>query len=503
MQLSQSQQAAVDYAGGHLLIVAGPGTGKTHTITHRIARQIPSLKPDTKILAITFTNKAAQEMRERLETLEVDASRVFVGTFHRFCLTILRRYAHLTPLPAKFSVALEGDIDALTNNLWPQATASQRRRKLDEISLLKSTRMAIEPNEDFTRYHRYLRQAGMIDFDDILRETLLLLDNQEIVVQELRREYPFIYVDEYQDINPIQVALLKALVDGGVRLTVIGDPRQSIYGFRGSRVEIFQKFTEDFPGAITMTLKEHYRSRANLLEASTQLISSQSKDFELVAHIYTQGRLTVHQAATDRAEAEYVAHQIEKLIGGTDMHRASGGEYSFKDIAILFRLNSQRHVLIQALDHVGIPYQISNPRQITDRVVLTQEQADEAALHQREEELGFNVEKVSLLTLHAAKGLEFPVVFIVGCEQDLLPLNLENMKGDAQEERRLFYVGMTRAKDILYLTHAKRRQIFGKTVFLPPSPFLSDIEEKLKNYATAKPPKIVKADSEKQQLKLF
>ena len=166
------------------------------------------------------------------------------------------------------------------------------------------------------------------------------------------------------------------------------------------------------------------------------------------------------------------------------------------DIVILYRLNAQQHVLSQALEHLGIPYQVSQ------KSPKGEIYSDEDALGQNEEKLEYNIEKVSLMTLHAAKGLEFPVVFIIGCEEHLLPLDFMGMKSDTEEERRLFYVGMTRAKEHLYLTSARRRQLFGQTMIQNPSPYLADIAEELKAYETAKRG-APKKDSEAMQLKLF
>jgi DNA helicase-2/ATP-dependent DNA helicase PcrA len=282
-------------------------------------------------------------------------------------------------------------------------------------------------------------------------------------------------------------------------------------------MKFFGRFTEDFPGATKLYLTENYRSTFNLLTASSQVIAKSPKGQvpETVARIHDEGRLVIHEAATDRAEAEYVAHQIEQLVGGLSMlsrdsqrvasyTRASRG---LGDIAILYRLNAQKNVIMGALDHLGIPYAVSSKRKVNRQELqgLAQEATDEILLEQFEETVDYNVEKVSLLTLHAAKGLEFPVVFIVGCEAKLLPLDLEKMKGAPEEERRLFYVGMTRAKDQLYLTHAGRRQIFGQTFFNPPSMFLADIQEDLKAYENSKLKRRLSksAQADKQQLKLF
>ena len=478
--LNESQWQAVKHEGSHLLITAGPGTGKTHTLTYRIAHLIPSLKSSERILAITFTNKAARQMQDRLTALGVRQSQLFVGTFHAFCLKLLRDYFEHTALPKDFKVATPQDITG-----FDKAT-------LERISLMKSSQLVISPDDDYKAYQRYLRQNSWIDFDDILRETLDLLEDENIAGQ-LRRQYRYIFVDEYQDSNIVQNFLLKKLTREGVLLTAIGDANQSIYGFRGSRVELFRRFQEDFTPAKILALQENYRSAPSLLTASGQVMGG----VQLLAKLSTQGKLVIHQAATDRAEADYVAHQIEKLIGGLDMNTSRRAVRSLGDIVILYRLNAERHVLGQALEHLGIPYQVSQKHKKGEIY------SDEDALGQNEEELEYNVEKIALMSLHAAKGLEFPVVFIIGCEDNLLPLDLMGMKGDPQEERRLFYVGMTRAKEHLYLTYTRRRQLFGQTLIQNPSPYLADIAEELKAYEAAKRHITPKKDPDALQMKLF
>lgn len=280
--------------------------------------------------------------------------------------------------------------------------------------------------------------------------------------------------------------MLKTLVGETGRLSAIGDPHQAIYGFRGSDVKFFLTFADDFKGAKELTLSENYRSAPNLLSASTQLITDKS-DFHipaLTAKIYREGRLVIAQTATDKAEAEYVVHQIEKIVGGTSFFSKDSGRvdnrdqklFSFSDIAIIFRLNSQRALVQQALDRSGIPYQISQDKIYDDPTELLVN----AFKHTNSQD--HKGDKVSLLTLHASKGLEFDVVFILGCEENLLPLNLFGMTSDAKEERRLFYVGVTRAKQQLFLVRAASRRLYGKTYQPLPSPFLADIKEELKEH---------------------
>jgi DNA helicase II / ATP-dependent DNA helicase PcrA len=483
--LNEAQWQAVCHKGPHTLILAGPGTGKTHTLIHRMARTIPNLKPGEKVLAIIFTNKAAQQLKDRLLGLGVPQSQTFIGTFHAFALRLLRNYWVYTPLTKDFKVASPQDLEGFDKAV------------LERVSLLKSTTLAILPDDEYKDYQKALRQKGLIDFDDILREALDVLDN-EGVLAEVRSAYKYIFVDEYQDINIIQHALLKRIAGETGSVTAIGDPNQSIYGFRGSQVQLFHSFVQDFKGASVLLLNENYRSTPNLLEASCQVIRSQSdNNFSLIANLHNEGRLVIHQAETDRSEADYIAAQIEKIIGGFDMRSALGTNRTFGDIAILYRLNSQRHVIIQALEHLGIPYKAAA------KTLTVNEYSDEAALGQYEEAIDYSVEKVSLMSIHASKGLEFPVVFLTGCEEKLIPLDLNGMTSDPFEERRLFYVGMTRAREALYLTAASRRQLYGKTMTNEPSQFLSDIEEKLKEHEAGRKLKKKVAAADDGQMKLF
>ncbi len=487
--VNPSQWQAITHSGSHLLIIAGPGTGKTHTLIYRISHLLQNLEKEKgkKVLAITFTNKAAEEMRERLSRRIPDIDRcVSVGTFHQFCRQILREHIIHTTLPQDFRVASPDEIEEIIRDLWPTDKPKGRKLFLIRISDWKSKGFEGDPPVEVGQYNRELRERGWLDFDDLLLETLLLLRGKEEVLQQIRNVFPYICVDEYQDINAVQHALLKILVGPRGTLTAIGDPNQAIYGFRGSDVKFFSSFAQDFSTAKILSLSENYRSGQNILSASSQVIAKSANEYvpELTARIYREGKLTIHQTATDRAEAEYVVQQIEKMVGGTSMFSqdsrrvaGEGSDYSFGDIAVLYRLNSQFLVLQEAFDRSGIPYQVSGLKPSDDP-----EEWINDFLYQRNEGARIQAEKVSLMTLHASKGLEFPCVFIVGCEEDLLPLHLEGLTADREEERRLFYVGMTRAKERLFLLHAKRRRLYGKTRQPNPSPFLADIEEKLKEY---------------------
>ncbi len=645
--LNSAQWRAVTHTGGHLLIIAGPGTGKTHTLTYRIAHVVQCFAPGDDILAITFTNRAAEEMHDRLfKRLGEECRGITVGTFHSFCLQLLRRFIKQTELPAEVRLASPDDIETLSARLWPDLSGTERRNRLDEISRWKAAGQLDGAPETVQQYNQMLRQHGLLDFDDLLLETVRLLQQNEPVRREVQQHYRYIFVDEYQDINAAQHALLKLLVGDGVQLTAIGDPNQAIYGFRGSDVRFFLQFEQDFPGAKVLHLSENYRSAGHLLSASSQVIQKESLPGvpSLTAKMYMEGQLVIYEAPTEKAEAEYIVHQIEKLVGGTSMFSQDSGrveseeeaQRSFGDIAVLYRLNQQRSHLEEALSRHGIPYRVSGDRPLIardgvreiltlvqlahgqsvsprDAVQLLQFSADHVGLKtaerlqeilEREADTGVNwdairhllasgndlsapakagiarfiaesdefqqklhsaglmaalqhlylleswrkalssrderhdawqrlvrisrmfsalpdfldyillqketdagdepVERVALMTLHAAKGLEFPVVFIVGCEEKLLPLNLENMQSDPAEERRLFYVGMTRAKEQLFLVRSKKRSLFGKSYKTSPSRFLRDIQEELKQYEkTRLPVRKKKPAPASNQLELF
>jgi len=644
--LSASQGAAVHHAGSHLLIVAGPGSGKTHTLVHRIAHFAKADQTVPTLLCITFTNKASEELRQRLEKLlDAEISRVFTGTFHSFCLSILRRYAKALSLPDDFAIISESEKAELAGLLWPQLNATRRSSLLERISLLKST---LEKSDDDVSAARreldvMLREQNKLDFDDLLIETIRFLENNFAICDEIQKQHRLIFVDEYQDVNAAQHTLLKLLAGEESSLTAIGDPNQSIYGFRGSRPDFFNSFSDDFSGATILRLQENYRSASSLVSAAGQLIAAVASHFALPLSptLLTKGRLVIHSAPTARAEAEYIVHQIEKLVGGTSMFSQDSGRVShqddakssFGDIAILYRLNALRPALQEALDRAGMPYQISGEtpliekpgiRPLTSALKLAggapvtpdevaqlmlfaikgfgkkafdefktaaqdeeaitieslnmlaqknlsskrsiHEVADfcstlnrvQAMLHdesvaaateflinstpyfvdadtsgkvgevfqralylarrhpklqdfldalllQRDiDAFEYDVEKISLLTLHAAKGLEFKVVFIIGCEEGLAPLSLPGFATDTEEERRLFYVGMTRAKEQLHLVRANRRTLFGKNLENSPSPFLKDIEAQLKEYeAWQAPARKTSAKADDNQLSLF
>jgi DNA helicase-2/ATP-dependent DNA helicase PcrA len=532
--LDPDQGAAAEVVRGPLLIIAGPGTGKTRTLTHRIAHLVAGhgAAPES-CLAITFTRRAAGEMRERLAQLLPGGrgARVPVLTFHALGLALLREQQARLGLGAPLRVAGEREILALAREVLGVSAAEARR-------LLAGR--AHRPGGLATA----LRERGLVDFDDLIALTVELLEADSALASLYRARWPHLSVDEYQDVDEKQYRLVKLLSSTDGSLCAIGDPDQAIYGFRGTDVRFFQQFRQDYPEARVAQLTRNYRSARPIVEAALQAVTPSTlvPDRTLQAQNAASTRLTLRECATDRTEAEFVAATIERLVGGTslssfDTGRAGtgAGQYAFNDFAILYRTDAQTPALIEALARSGIPFQKrahgplaehptvqalitgmklqpSNfplPERLAEAsAVLARTESPDAelraisdALHPLAEKhvadfdaflselaLGVDVdlhdaraERVSLLTLHAAKGLEFRIVFLVGCEDGLLPhyFGSGGEEPDFAEERRLLFVGLTRAKERLFLSHARRRHWQGETRDRRPSPFLRDIREAL------------------------
>jgi DNA helicase-2/ATP-dependent DNA helicase PcrA len=601
--LNGAQREAVTHEGGHLLIVAGPGTGKTMTLTHRIAHLVRSARAvPAHVLALTFTNKAATELKERiLKMLPTNAAAdVRVSTFHRFCLEILRQESGRINLSPDFTLCSEWDAQQLAQQVSSEAGHGRRKgpRLLKELPALKMATIhqggiTSSPSDVvplFQKYQRGLRDLGMLDLDDLLVETLRLFLQHPDVADGYAHAYPWIFVDEYQDTNPGQAALLKCLVrDGSTRLCAIGDPDQAIYGFRGADVRNFFRFSQDFPGSREIFLSRNYRSTQTLLDCASKLLG---KENPLKGEVNGGGPLLIAPCRTQGEEAEMIVEQIEKVIGGISYFSLDSGRVGsheegetlgFGDMAVLFRLNAQGDALEEAFSRAGIPYTRSGEKslierhpvkiiwrflqallcpdrhyyresylslpemkgvdgekvleecaptgsaiELIERAVslhgldeLTEDEADalrrlkemssnfrgaaaafldSLSLDRGIDHTGLLGDRVSLMSLHAAKGLEWPVVFITGCEDGLIPFTLFG-ETDREEERRLFYVGVTRAKRRLILSYAKQRLLNGRSLEMKPSPFLDAIPEGMCEPVrrTGWKPKV----KPKEQLKLF
>ncbi|AHF93632.1 ATPase AAA [Opitutaceae bacterium TAV5] len=579
--LDPDQRAAASIVSGPLLIIAGPGTGKTRTLTHRIAHLIADHDvPPESCLAITFTRRAAGEMRERLQHLLPDGrgARVPVTTFHALGLTILREQQARLGLGAPLRVAGEREALDLAREILGVSAADARRLLADRAAIPAAWTQA-------------MRARGLVDFDDLIALTVDLLAADPELAAHYRARWPHLSIDEYQDVDERQYQLVNYLTDvarasrphsegesapdaratsPASSLCAIGDPDQAIYGFRGTDVRFFQQFRTDHPGAHVVQLTRNYRSARLIVEAALQAVAPTTlvRDRALHAQNADATRLTLRECGTDRAEAEFVVETIERLLGGTsltsfDTGRASGTvaptHYAFNDIAILYRTDAQTPSLVEALARSGIPFQKrahgplsahatvqalvtriktlppdaplaerlaqastalaladqpdADLRAITDALrPLAEKHGADLDAFRSELALGVDVdlhdaraERVSLLTLHAAKGLEFRVVFLVGCEDGLLPHRFgfsdtdSDAEADIAEERRLFFVGLTRAKERLFLTHARRRHWQGALRDRYPSLFLRDIRDTHLDRHREEPPAAPRA----RQLDLF
>jgi DNA helicase-2/ATP-dependent DNA helicase PcrA len=366
-QLTPSQRLAVCHREGPLLVLAGPGSGKTRVITHRIAALIEwGVKP-YNICAITFTNKAAEEMRQRAASLGASGG-AYISTFHSLCVRILRIYADAAGIHRNFSIYDESDqakcIKQALKDCDLDATNFPPARMLDAISTLKNK--LVDPDafraqaEDFfsqtlvrvyTRYQQILADRHGLDFDDLLMKAALLLESNSAVCRELSERYKFLLIDEYQDTNHAQYRLAKALASHHNNICATGDPDQSIYRWRGADIRNIMAFEKDWPDAVIVKLEENFRSTAEVLRAADRLIACNRnrKEKVLVPVRSHKGEVRIDNYEAEDEEADAVARQVRELA-------ASG--VSGSDIAIFYRVNAMSRALEEALIRNKVPYQV-------------------------------------------------------------------------------------------------------------------------------------------------
>ena len=490
-KLDEYQLSAVENTAKKLLITAGPGSGKTTVLTKRIAYLIKEKNiPAKNCLAITFTRKAAQELKDRLSVLldEQQAQTISIHTFHSLCFSILKENYTQAGLPQDFRVITEEE-KALYNNDIPD---------------------------------------NLLAFDDLIELTIKLFENHPEILKEYQTKFKYISVDEYQDIDENQYKLIKMLATNDTNMCIIGDPNQAIYGFRGGDSKFFNNFTQDYPDVETVNLKNNYRSAKDIVNASNQMIES----FNTISKCSAiNNKITIHTAPTEKSEAEFIVSTIENLIGGhnlfsIDSDRTDGqsGDFSFGDIAILYRTSLQLKPIEEALTRSGMPFvKLSDDLLCTKKAIRNllknlndstsiaeqiknlkndfKEEIDsfiweyleklavecsskndfihEVSLLKESDTIDSRADRISLMTLHSSKGLEFNCIFIAGLENGLIPLYKAETEKELEEEKRLLYVGMTRAKQLLFLTRAKKRHIFGRMENREISPFLEKIESDL------------------------
>lgn len=564
--LNKNQALAVNNKNGPLLIVAGAGSGKTKTLTNRIIKLLNDGVEPNKILAITFTNKAADEMRQRVlqkwkdKTLKQPP---FIGTFHSLGAKILRQEAKFFKRTANFSIYDDNDSFSVIKKVVKNLNLSKDKQKYTLyqylISKAKSTlnypQNGLE-QKIFQDYERILEKNNAFDLDDLIEKPVQLLQSSRQVLQKYHQQYLYILIDEFQDTNAAQYLLVKMLAQNHKNINAVGDDAQSIYGWRHADFRLFLNFEKDWPGAMLVFLEENFRSTGNILAAANSLIKHNK--IQKPKNLWTKNdageKIHVIAADTEEEEAEKVADLISNL------------PVKLSDIAILYRTNAQSRAIEQALIYQQIPYCVfggikfyerKEIKDITAALRIAANKKDDLALERLKksfykkdalcliEELPYlsrkltpaelinfiinnsnydcyleknfpnyqerldNIEElkkfassfdsleklleqislaqaqdqikskegVNLMTIHLAKGLEFNTVFIIGCTEGILPHQRSlSTLSELEEERRLMYVAITRAKKNLYLTFHSL-----------PSRFLYEISPDLIEFDSASP----------------
>ncbi len=632
--LNDPQKLAVTAKAGHHLVLAGAGSGKTRVLTHRIAWliEVDNVSP-FEILAVSFTNKAAHQMRERIESLRGFPSEgLWMGTFHSICHRLLRLHFRDAGLLENFQIIDSSDQARLIKRILKDLGIAEDKYSAKQVQGFINQKKEeglrarhIEPFGKYvtetliTVYESYESQCdklGLVDFSELLLRTVELFRQQEMLIAQYRRRFKHILVDEFQDTNALQYSWLKLLVGDETSLMIVGDDDQSIYGWRGARIENILQFQEEYPNVAFTRLEQNYRSTESILKAANAVIANNGERLgkNLWTHQKTGDPIYLYPAFNDLDEAAFIAQKIEAAMNKGD---------AFSDIAILYRSNAQSRVLEEALIKRDIPYRVygglrfferaeikdvlaylrlmfnskdntaferivnNPPRGIGERslellreyaknnntslwesisplilqlparagnalasfaelIESLQKECATLPLHQMIEKViarsgllleiqkegsekaqmrlenleelvtagrQFSVEAgsieeapasfiqdflahtalesgegeekidknvVQLMTLHTAKGLEFPIVFLSGVEEGLFPhyMSVDSEAG-LEEERRLCYVGITRAMRELYITYAEVRRLHGKEEYHMPSRFIREIPEEL------------------------
>jgi len=587
-ELNEDQRSAVEYTGSPLLIMAGAGSGKTKTLTYKAAHLIDSgtITPE-QLLMVTFTNKAAGEMRERLSKI-IGAKIPNVGTFHSMSARILRREAQEAGLSRDFVIYDDSDQESLVKEISSNLEIDPKRfRSRSIMSTISSAKqemvtpesyqsMAHGPFQEvaaqvYLAYQKQLRVYGAVDFDDLLNLCVKLFQENKTVLTKYQEMFRYIFVDEYQDTNTTQYLFTTLLANKYKQLTVVGDASQSIYRWRGADYRNMAKLKKDYPNLHEIKLSRNYRSTQNILDAATQVIGN-NKNHPILS-LWTESgageKISLITAYSGSDEAKRIVEEIQQLICGS----TQGSTPTYNDIALLYRTNAQSRSIEEGFIRAGIPYvliggtkfyerkeikdllaylrivlnsndgisykraeklgkrklaqvlniphemdsEAATPSELLDKVIENSQYMNQfdseieedlsrienikelqavasefgnltdflenVALVQSEYYEGEKKDHknaVTLMTLHAAKGLEFPIVFLVGLEEGLFPHSRSLMEiEEMEEERRLAYVGITRAKIKLYLSWAKQRTIWGSAGIQNRSRFIDEIDPAL------------------------
>ena len=601
-KLNKEQTEAVLRTEGPVIILAGAGSGKTRVLVHRVLYLVLEKKVSpSNILLVTFTNKAAGEMLERIIKRFAEnkiSEQPVVGTFHSICAKILRRDGRNIGIPIGFQIFDEQDqvetIKEALSFLDLNPKEVRPRAVLATISQAKNQMITPEMYQSFARgyfqeivakiypiYQGLLKDHDALDFDDLLSKTIELFKKNPEVLNAYQNRFQYVLVDEYQDTNEAQFQLTKLYGGKNRNICIVGDFSQSIYSFRGADFRNLEKFKRDFPESVTLPLSQNYRSTQKILDAATKVISNNT--MHPVLSLWTKNHegeeIVIFPADSEHSEAEFIIDQVLK-------QKQKNPDINLSDIAVLYRTNAQSRALEETFLHNGIPYILiggtrfyerkeikdvlsylaflANPKNkvalkridkigkkrmekfmkyveeakageyldkkptidILDEVLnktaytelydkkdpedkprienikeLRSVAIEFPNLHQFLENVALveqeysstdhranmpdkiikgKKDAITMMTMHAAKGLEFKIVFIVGMEEGLFPHSQSLFDAqDIEEERRLCYVGITRAKEKLYLTFAKRRLYFGQIVSNQISRFIYELPEEI------------------------
>lgn len=378
--LNKPQQEAVRHTDGPLLIMAGAGSGKTRVLTHRIAYLLDEKEISPRsVLAITFTNKAAREMKERISRLVgPEADQIWVSTFHSMCVRILRRDIDRIGYSRSFSILDSGDQLTVIKNILKEKNIDPKkfepRAMLNAISTAKNSLITPEGYKaeagDFYQqqiatvyesYQRRLVKNQSLDFDDLIMQTIVLFKRLPEVLEYYQRRFQYVHVDEYQDTNHAQYSLVKQLASRYQNLCVVGDSDQSIYGWRGADIANILSFEKDYPSARVVILEQNYRSTQSILEAANRVIENNPgrKAKKLWTDNKEGSKINYYKAATEQYEGLYVAGKTEEYV--------QSNEYNYRDIAILYRTNAQSRSVEETFVKANIPYQIVGGTKFYDR----------------------------------------------------------------------------------------------------------------------------------------
>lgn len=561
--LNREQETAVMFKSPEVAVIAGPGTGKTKTLVSRILYFIEErrIKP-SEITAVTFTNQAAGELYERLKEKlgSRKAGQLTIGTFHSICYKLLKKYG------SPFYLADEMDMEEFAEETVKEFSLKYKaagflrkvsRRKAGLSEDISGENTEDIPLEAFAWYQNKLKEAKALDYDDLILEALKLIRECDIP----DKNFTCLFVDEFQDINPVQFDLIRAFHKLGRELFVIGDPNQAVYGFRGSDARCFDKLKEEYPGLEIIELKTNYRSTPQILTGAQAVMEKGNGRKCTLEPVLEDGHpIRLVKAKSKMEEGIFTAKEINRLLGGMDMLEAQKAQHlgresgwkpsGFSDFAVLYRTHRQAEILEKCLRQEGIPYVVAGrddyllERRVRGSISFFKYMLDETdamslglarkLLWEREEkemlpdfleleqkyrtkvkrikpqklwaewsaDMGFegqdavkrtesaagfsktmaefleklsfgregdikrcsgkeySAEAVTLMTLHGSKGLEFPAVFICGVSEGLIPYQQADGTGQEEEERRLFYVGMTRAMQELILVTSDKPSVY-------------------------------------------